>query len=72
MARKGSEVEQEAGACGYVVRTWSPGDGATRYRFFEKRGLAKNQSYFGPANGLYTALGRKEALTFLRGCRRKR
>ncbi len=45
------------------VRTYSPGDGVTRYRFFKH---AKN-SYFGPENGQYTALGMKEAVTYARG-----
>jgi len=50
---------------GYAVRTWSPGDGVTRYRFFKD--APPNQSYFGPANGIYTALGYKEAVTFASG-----
>jgi hypothetical protein len=50
---------------GYTVHTWSPGDGVTRYRFFHN--APSSQSYFGPANGTYTALGFKEAHTFARG-----
>ncbi len=48
-----------------VVKTWSPGDGVTRYRFVfgpEKSGM----DYFS-SDHIYTALGLKEASTFLRG-----
>lgn len=60
------ELQEAAHVRGYFVRTWSPGDGVTRYRFFDgKRDKEEGQSYFGPANGVYTALGLKEAYTFL-------
>ena len=55
-------------AAGLIVRTWSPGDGVTRYRFFSKP-EADGQSYFGPANGVYTALGLKEAWAFVAGAK---
>jgi hypothetical protein len=45
------------------VATWSPGDGTTRYRFFDKPG----NSYFGPGSGIYTALGIKDAWNYLYG-----
>lgn len=48
---------------GLFCRTYSPGDGVTRYRFFDQR----DTSYFGPANGMYTALGWKEAVTYATG-----
>lgn len=48
---------------GLYMRTYSPGDGATRYRFTRDR----NSGYFGPDSGIYTALGRKEANAFLEG-----
>ena len=44
------------------MATYSPGDGVTRYRFFEKP-----SDYFGPENGTYTALGLKEATIYARG-----
>lgn len=47
------------------VCTWAPGDGVTRYRFF--RNAPKNQTYFGPDNGIYTALGIREAENFAAG-----
>lgn len=47
------------------VATWSPGDGKTRYRFFNE---AQN-SFFGPKNGIYTGLGYREAETFATGFR---
>ena len=50
---------------GVSVRTYSPGDGKTRYRFFLN--APEGQTYFGPDNGMYTALGRKEAETFAAG-----
>ena len=51
----------------YYVRTYSPGDGMTRYRFFEKQNGEETNSYFGPGNGIYTALGLKEALAYASG-----
>lgn len=58
-----AELEAAARGVGLYVATWSPGDGVTRYRFFTRAG----NSYFGPDNGIYTALGLKEAWTFVRG-----
>lgn len=54
---------EDAANAGLFVRTYSPGDGVTRYRFFTD----PHNDYFGPANGIYTALGIKEAETFVRG-----
>jgi hypothetical protein len=62
-------LDEDATAVGLYVRTYSPGDGLTRYRFF-KKSKVKN-SYFGPQNGIYTALGMKEAETWLAGYRRR-
>lgn len=56
-----NQMEQAAERVGLYVATWAPGDGATRYRFF-----AEPTDYHG-GDGLYTALGRKEAYVFLRG-----
>jgi hypothetical protein len=50
-------------AGGWGVSTWSPGDGATRYRFHLP---GKPHDYF-EDGGVFTALGRKEADTFARG-----
>lgn len=50
---------------GYTIETYSPGDGVTRYRFFQN--APPNQSYFGPDNGIYTALGYAQAETFAQG-----
>lgn len=47
---------------GFTVETYSPGDGITRYRFFEN--AAPNQDYFGPGNGMHTALGYKKAFLY--------
>ena len=49
---------------GVYVETWSPGDGVIRYRFF-----SEPADYFGGKDSikLYTALGLKEANTWLRG-----
>lgn len=52
----------------WQVRAYSPGDGQTRYRFFHK--APAKQSYFGPASGVYTALGFKEAHAYASGLRR--
>jgi len=53
---------------GLNVATHSPGDGATRYRFF--KGL-RPVSFFSD-RGLYTALGISEAETWLAGYRKGR
>ena len=60
---KREEMEQYAESLGLTMRTWSPGDGTTRYRFFDKPG--PGQTYFGPASGMHTALGLKQAWDFL-------
>ena len=44
------------------ISEWSPGDGVTRYRFF----FRQPTNYFA-GNGMYTALGRKEAWIFMYG-----
>lgn len=65
--RAGTKKEQLAVLCaeaGIYYRTWSPGDGCTRYRFF--RGVEQHNSYFGPEDGIYTALGIRSALDFAR------
>jgi hypothetical protein len=59
------ELQDYAKEVGVTVRTWSPGDGVTRYRFFDKPG--PGQTYFGPASGMYTALGLKDAWNYLYG-----
>ena len=56
-----AEFESRVKRCGLYVDTWSPGDGQTRYRFF-----TEDLDYFAD-NGIFTALGFKEAKTFLRG-----
>lgn len=68
MARKKTFIQELNEACQaaekpFYVNTYSPGDGITRYRFFSNAG----NSYFGPENGDYTALGKKEALSYARG-----
>lgn len=57
------ELETEAAELGLTVHSYSPGDGVTRYRFF--RNAPANQTYFGPANGVWTALGLGEARKYL-------
>ena len=52
---------------GYCVRTYSPGDGQTRYRFFDN--CNHKQDYFGPKSGIFTALGYKDAWAFASGLR---
>ncbi len=59
------ELQDYAKGVGLQVATWSPGDGTTRYRFFDKPG--PSQTYFGPASGIYTALGLKDAWNYLYG-----
>ena len=90
MSRK-TDLAIAAHQANLYVRTYSPGDGVTRYRFFKRErcslcldrpgynGLGKpckgcdagylpdDNGFFGPANGIYTALGLKEAFTFVEG-----
>jgi hypothetical protein len=62
-------LRREAARNNLYVGTYSPGDGLTRYRFFRSRG-GKPISYFSQ-DGVYTALGIKEAETWLSGYRRR-
>ena len=55
-------LETRARQVGVNVDTYSPGDGVTRYRFF----INGEKDYF-EAGGVYTALGFKEAETWLAG-----
>ena len=65
---KRSELTRLAALAGMYVRTYSPGDGVTRYRFFARASDGSEPNdYFGPANGLHTALGFKEAMTYAQG-----
>ena len=57
------ELQDYAKGVGLLVATYSPGDGATRYRFFDKPG--PSQTYFGPSSGMHTAIGMKDAWNFL-------
>ena len=54
------ELEEYARGVGLWVSAYSPGDGTTRYRFFDKAG----NTYFGPQSGIHTALGLKKAWDF--------
>jgi hypothetical protein len=62
--RELNSVESAAAAVGLVVGTWAPGDGITRYRFFLSDGKSSYGDYH-QGDGLYTALGRKDALAFV-------
>jgi hypothetical protein len=57
-------MEQAAAAVGLVIGTWAPGDGVTRYRFFLSDGKSRYGDYH-QGDGLYTALGRKDAMAFI-------
>jgi len=76
MARKKKpwdELRSEAADRGFITGRYSPGDGVTRYRFFDKKEIrrkfgvkgVRSQDYFGPGNGVCTALGLKKAFRFL-------
>jgi len=64
------ELVSKAADAGLAVGTWAPGDGHTRYRFFkgDDPGAGDYDSDF----GLYTAHGRADAVTWLRGYRAAR
>ncbi len=55
-------VQEFADSVDLHVETWSPGDGVTRYRFHRR----SDESY-NSGNEIATVLGRKAAMTFLRG-----
>jgi hypothetical protein len=64
-------LSEDARKSGYYVATYSPGDGKTRYRFFDLADMARRgvstaeQDYFGPLNGIHTAVGLAAAKKFL-------
>lgn len=60
-----NQVEQAARAVGLYVATWSPGDGVTRYRFFTKTTPGSSYADYHQGDGIYTALGRKDAMAFI-------
>ena len=62
------ELQQLLAHCNLAIGTWSPGDGQTRYRFFLRVGESSAADYH-EGDGLHTALGRAEAVTWLRGYR---
>lgn len=72
-ATRKDALNEMAHAAGYLVERYSPGDGVTRYRFFDlaemqRKGVsAQEQTYFGPLNGVHTALGLAAAKKFLTG-----
>jgi hypothetical protein len=65
------ELMRFAHDAGYHVETYSPGDGVTRYRFFDlaemdRKGVSmREMSYFGPLNGVDTVLGLAAAKKWL-------
>jgi len=61
-------LRREAARHDLYVGTYSPGDGITRYRFFKSPG-GRPVPYFSQ-DGLYTALGLKQAEAWLSGYRR--
>ena len=64
------QLRNTAAGMGLYVATHSPGDGVTRYRFMKSRG-GKPISYF-RTDGIYTALGMKEAKMFLMAYNKRR
>lgn len=61
------ELNESAGTVGLYICTYNPGGTTTRYRFFRLEDGKRHSSYFGPGNGIFTAMGYKEACTYLRG-----
>lgn len=62
------ELQEQAERYGLFFREYSPGDGVTRYRFFRHATSdSARQTYFGPDNGIHTALGLKDAEAFVDG-----
>ena len=52
---------------GLAFGTSSPGDGIRRYRFFKAEVAGNPWASYNGGGGIFTALGRKEALVFLAG-----
>lgn len=77
MSRIGKdEFLKLVGIAGLAVGKWAPGDGATRYRFFESSasGIDRDTGQvhdvhgdYHEGDGIYTALGTAEAVAFVRG-----
>lgn len=63
---KMNNLNQLAAKGEMFVRSYSPGNGARIYRFFYM-GVDARQGYSGPENGIYTAMGIKEATIFATG-----
>ncbi len=61
------DVRDYADDVGLLCKTYNPGDGQTRYRFFVRADCPPGQSYFGPRDGLFTTLGPARAMIFLAG-----
>lgn len=64
MATKLSAIIKEAEAHGLKVYTYNPGDGINRIRFFL---AGPNATDYFADSGLFTALGKKQALIWLQG-----
>lgn len=58
-----AELYERAESVGLKIDTYSPGDGVTRYRFFQ---TSPHVDYFA-SDGEYTAPGLKEASVWLHG-----
>jgi hypothetical protein len=61
-----TQLQAASERVGLHVETYSPGDGVTRYRFFVLADMPVSQDYFGPTNGVHTALGIRQAESFVR------
>ena len=59
------QIKNEAAMFDLLCCTHSPGDGITRYRFFENP--VERQTYFGPNSGMGTILRAKSAMIWLYG-----
>jgi hypothetical protein len=61
------DIAEAARIAGLEVATYNPGSTQTRYRFFPHNGEHSKDGYFASSGELYTALGPKEALSFIAG-----
>lgn len=62
-----AQMNTAAARQGLYVAAYSPGDGKTRYRFFDIKDAQRypDQDYFGPASGIHTVIGAKAAWAYL-------
>ena len=60
-------IEKRCKDLDLAVATYAPGEGIRQYRFFRRPLFGSIHADYHQGDGIYTALGRKEAITWLDG-----